>query len=133
MTRAANAAEGTGNVTALAFRPYFTSVAGTRPARNYTRSIIFSNDDSELKGVEERGDPKDEAAGALNIYAKKHKIVVESSLAYTTDVRIVNLAGITINSFTIEPGETVETRINNAGVYIVEPTEARYIKKLTVR
>ena len=133
VTRAADADEGTGNVSVLAFRPYFTSVAGTRPARNYTRSIIFSNEDSQLKGVEERGDPKDEAAGALNIYAKKHKIVVESSLAYTTDVRIVNLAGITINSFTIEPGETVETRINNAGVYIVEPTEARYIKKLTVR
>ena len=77
--------------------------------------------------------PKEEAAGTLNIYAKKHKIIVESALTYTTDVRIVNLAGMTINSFTIEPGESVETRINNAGVYIVESTDGRYIKKLSVR
>jgi hypothetical protein len=48
-------------------------------------------------------------------------------------VRIVNLAGMTINAFTIEPGETVETRINNSGVYIVEPSEARFIKKLSVK
>ena len=117
-----------------AFRPYFTSTAVASSARPFTRSIIFNNNDSEIKGVVEKGDPtKEEAAGTLNIYAKKHKIIVESALTYTTDVRIVNLAGITINSFTIEPGETVETRINNAGVFIVETTDGRYIKKLSVR
>jgi hypothetical protein len=117
-----------------AFRPYFTSTAVASSARPFTRSIIFNNNDSEIKGVVEKGDPtKEEAAGTLNIYAKKHKIIVESALTYTTDVRIVNLAGITINSFTIEPGESVETRINNAGVYIVESTDGRYIKKLSVR
>ena len=120
-----------------AFRPYFTSAAvassGGGGARPVTRSIVFSNDDSELKGVVERGDPKEEAAGTLNIYAKKHKIIVESALTYITDVRIVNLAGMTINAFTIEPGETVETRINTSGVYIVEPSEARFIKKLSVK
>ena len=117
-----------------AFRPYFTSTAVASSARPVTRSIIFNNNDSEIKGVVEKGDPtKEEAAGTLNIYAKKHKIIVESALTYTTDVRIVNLAGITINSFTIEPGESVETRINNAGVYIVESTDGRYIKKLSVR
>lgn len=117
-----------------AFRPYFTSTAVASSARPVTRSIIFSNNDSDLKGVVEKGDPtKEEAAGTLNIYAKKHKIIVESALTYTTDVRIVNLAGMTINSFTIEPGESVETRINNAGVYIVESTDGRYIKKLSVR
>ena len=58
---------------------------------------------------------------------------MESALGYTTDVRIVNLAGMTINAFTIEPGETVETRINTSGVYIVEPSEARFIKKLSVK
>ena len=115
-----------------AFRPYFTVAAsGARPV---TRSIIFGNDDSEMKGVIERGDPtQEEVSGTLNIYAKKHKIIVESALGYSTDVRIVNLAGITINAFTIEPGETVETRINTSGVYIVEPSEARFVKKLSVR
>lgn len=120
-----------------AFRPYFTSTAvassGGGGARPVTRSIVFSNEDSELKGVVERGDPKEEAAGTLNVYAKKHKIIVESALGYTTDVRIVSLAGVTINAFTIEPGETVETRIVNAGVYIVQSADGRYTKKLAVR
>ena len=116
-----------------AFRPYFmTGVVGN--ARPTTRSIIFGNEQSEIKGVVERGDPtKEEAGGTLYIYAQKHKIIVESSLNYTTDVRIVNLAGITINSFTIEPGQTIETRVNSSGVYIVEPSVTRYIKKLSVR
>ena len=116
-----------------AFRPYFTAAPGGGSARSVTRSIIFSNDNSEIKGVVERGDPKEETAGTLNIYAKEHKIIVESALNYTTDVRIVNLAGMTINAFTIEPGETIETRINTSGVYIVQPSEARFIKKLSVR
>ena len=116
----------------VAFRPYFTAApSGARPV---TRSIIFSNEDTELKGVEEKGDPRsDEATGSLMIYAKKHKIVVESALAYTTDVRIVNTAGITVNTFTIEPGETIETRIYNSGVYIVLTTDGHYTKKLSVR
>ena len=124
----------TGEATPVAaFRPYFTAAAAS-DARPVTRSIIFSNDDSEIKGVVERGDPsKEEAAGTLNIYAGRKKIIVESALTYTTDVRIVNLAGITINSFTIEPGETVETRVNTSGVYIVQPSEARFVKKLSVK
>ena len=115
---------------AVPFRPYFTATA---PAREVTRSIVFSNDRSELKGVEEHGNPSDEEAGGLSIYAKKHKIVVESSLNYTTDVRIVNTAGITMKTFSIEPGETVETRIYNSGVYIVQTEDTRYTKKLSVR
>lgn len=122
-----------GAVSPVAFRPYFMTTSGTG-ARPVTRSIIFNNADTELKGVEEKGDPgSDEATGTLNIYAKKHKIIVESALTYTTDVRIVNTAGITVNTFTIEPGETVETRINNAGVYIVQTDDTRYTKKLAVK
>ena len=120
-----------------AFRPYFTSTAvapapggGARPV---TRSIVFSNEDSQLKGVEEKGNPNDEDPGNLSIYAKKHKIIVESALTRDIDIRIVNTAGITVSTFTLEPGETVETRINNAGVYIVQSTDGRYIKKLAVR
>ena len=115
-----------------AFRPYFTMAAtGARPV---TRSIIFGNDDSQLKGIIERGDPtNEEAGGTLNIYSGRKKIVVESALTYTTDVHIVNLAGMTINSFTIEPGETIETRINTSGVYIVQTKDGHYTKKLSVR
>ena len=123
----------TGDATPVAaFRPYFTAAAASG-ARPLTRSIIFGNDDSEIKGVVEHGNPKEEAAGTLNIYTKRHLILVESALTYTTDVRIVNLAGMTINSFTIEPGESVETRINTSGVYIVQSTDGRHIKKLSVK
>ena len=115
-----------------AFRPYFSSAVVTG-ARNVTRTILFSNDDSQLKGVEEKGDPNSEDPGTLSIRAEKHKIVVESALTRDVDIRIVNAAGITVTTFNIEPGETIETRINNAGVYIVQSADGRYIKKLAVK
>ena len=42
---------------------------------------------------------------------------------------------LTINgeTFTIKPGEVVETRVNNAGVYIVQSTDGEYTKKLAVK
>ena len=46
---------------------------------------------------------------------------------------IVNVAGATISTFHIEPGETVETNINSSGVYIVLTTDNRYNKKLAVK
>ncbi len=115
-----------------AFRPYFEVTSATA-ARPVTRSIVFSNDNSQLKGVEEKGDSNSEDPGRLSIYAKKHKIIVESALTRDVDIRIVNAAGITITTFNIEPGETVETRINSEGVYIVQSADGRYTKKLAVR
>ena len=115
-----------------AFRPYFMSAASSG-ARPVTRAIVFSHDDSELKGVEEKGDPNGDDLGTLKISSKKHKIIVESALTRDIDVRIVNAAGITVATFTLEPGETVETRIINAGVYIVQSADNRYIKKLAVK
>ena len=124
----------------LTNRPYFmlTSEVPASAARKTTRgvgesvqSIIFSEEQTQLHGDEDR-EQIDEAY-SLSIYAKRKKIVVESALKYTTDVRIVNTAGITMATFTIEPGETVETRINNSGVYIVQTSDARYTKKLAVK
>ena len=115
-----------------AFRPYFMSKVGTG-ARPVTRAIVFNNDDSEMKGVEEKGDPDGDDLGKLKIYTRKHKIFVESALNRDIDIRILNAAGITISTFTLEPGETVETRIINAGVYIVQSADNRYIKKLAVK
>ena len=114
-----------------AFRPYFTLASGGS-ARQLTRSIVFNSSNSELKGVEERDNPK-EVGGSLNIYSKKHLIVVESALTYNVDVIITNTAGIIVNKFTIKPGEAIETRIYNAGVYIVQPSEVRFTKKLSVK
>ena len=119
-------------VTVSAFRPYFMKASGGGSARQLTRSIVFNSNKSELKGVEERDNPK-EVGGSLNIYSKKHLIVVESALTYNVDVIITNTAGIIVNKFTIKPGEAIETRIYNAGVYIVQPSEIRFTKKLSVK
>ena len=120
---------------AVAFRPYFTGTptpaSGAR-TRGEDVEIVFGNGDGSF-GVEDRDPTKGEVSGTLSIYPKRKMIVVESSLTYTTEVRIVNLAGITVNTFTIEPGETVETRVNNAAVFIVQTTDGRYNKKLAIR
>jgi hypothetical protein len=112
-----------------AFRPYFvSSPSGSRPV---TRSILFAND-SEIEMPHE-APKKDDALGTLSIRSGKHKIIVTSDLNATVKVNIINANGITMNTFDIEPGQTVETRIINAGAYIVQTTDGRYIKKLAVR
>lgn len=120
----------TASATTIPFRPYFTTAPAG--ARQQTRSIIFSEEQTQLKGKDDH-DLRGDEVYSLNIYAKRKKIVVESNLRETTEVRIVNPAGITINTFDIEPGETVETRINNAGIFIVQTTDGHYNKKLVVR
>ena len=118
-------------VTAVPFRPYFIAGNNAR-TRGIAEQIIFGSDDSTIG--DEKKDPRDEKIyGTLKIYPAKHKIIVESSLSYTTDVRILTPAGVTLKTFTIEPGQTVETYIVNQGVYIVQSADSHYIKKLTVR
>jgi hypothetical protein len=109
----------------MPFRPYFTSTSnGAR-----TRSIVFGDEGSQLGGDEDLS----HSGQNLIITTREHKIIVESQLRYVTDVRIVNTAGITMKTFTIKPGEVVETYMINAGVYIVQSTDARYTKKLAVK
>ena len=119
-----------------AFRPYFTAAApAPAPApgdtREITRSIVFSsNETNELNGAHEGHEANE--TGTLTAHAGKHKIIVTSTLKFTTDVRIVNTAGQTMTTFAIKPGETIETRIHNAGVFIVQDEDGRFIKKLAV-
>ena len=110
----------------LPFRPYFVVASGNN-ARHHTRSIVFGGVPSQLKGEDGHGDADDEDTGSLRIYAKRHKIIVQSSLPEATTVRIIAANGITIDTFTIEPGETVSTTVGAKGVYIVNH------KKLVVR
>ena len=111
-----------------AFRPYF--ISKSTEARQATRSILFSNGPAEIDIPHET---KKDEPGTLNIYPARKTIVVESSLRYATDVRIVTVSGVTIGTFNIKPGEVVETRVNTAGVYIVQTADAEYTKKLAVR
>ena len=121
--------------TVSAFRPYIVegSASGTRGTepKDKVERVVFENDyPSDLLP---HGDPRSLADGTMDIYGKRHKVVVESNLRYVTDVRIVNVAGITQTSFSIEPGETIETRIETSGVYIVYADNGKYVKKVIVK
>ena len=111
-----------------AFRTYFSTSATPQQA---ARRIVFSNNSTQLG--ENNDEIQDRMGEGMDIRTDKHSIVVTSHLKQTVDVRVFNVGGLCVASFTIEPGETVETRINTSGVYIVQPSEARYVKKLSVK
>lgn len=114
-----------------AFRPFFTTDV---PVIN-TRSIVFGSEQTEeQKGVEEHGDPtQEELNGGLRIWSKKDKIYVESSLRFTEDMRIVTPAGITVATFSVKSGQTVEVQADFSGIYIVHTLDGKYTKKVTVK
>ena len=116
-----------------AFRPYFTA-ASNSGTRATARSIVFGSYETELKGVEEHGDPrKEDINGGLRIWTKKDKIFVESTLSFTEDMRVVTPAGITVASFSVTPGQTVEVQADFSGMYIVHTLDGLYTKKVSVR
>jgi hypothetical protein len=110
-------------VTVYPFRPYFEAVPA--PARPY-RFIMLSNLSDTF---EEQQEPAaDESVdGKLTIQARRHKIVVSSTLDHSVPVRIHALNGITLASFVIEPGQTIETPVSHGGIYLVNR------KKLSVK
>ena len=121
----------TAEKTVGAFRPYFIVTSTPSESRPVTRSIVFG--DSGEGAEMPRESKKNEAPGTLNIYSGEHKIVVSSDLNRVVTVNIFNASGITMNTFDIKPGDTIETRIINAGVYIVQTTDGKFLKKLAVR
>ncbi len=123
---AAQGEEPVAPVAVSAFRPYFINTPPS-PSRPATRSIVFSQSNDAPQS------PKYHQPGFLSARAASHKIVVSSTLENDADVRIVNTAGQTIASFTVQPGESVETLIINSGVYIVQSSDGRYTKKLVVK
>ena len=124
----------TGN--AIAFRPYF--IAGTSsapsPSRRAVQQIIFDSDNLSFAFGGDK-DPSEEEIGEgdLLFTIRKHEIAVTSSLRRAADVRIVNISGVTVANFTIQPGETIERYIPVAGVYIVRADGGRIQKKLALK
>ena len=111
-----------------AFRPYFTT------ANSLTRTIDFGNEQSEMKGVEEHGNPTaEELNGGLHIYVKKDKIYVKSTLSFTEDLRVVTPAGITVATFSVKSGQTVEVQADFSGMYVVHTLDGLYTKKVAVK
>ena len=113
----------TGNaIKVSAFRPYFTATVTTHSPKMIPESILFGDDYSGLEG-----EPKTAFGGDLEISVQGHKIVATSHLTEATTVRIINVSGITIANYVIQPGETVETPVSIEGVYIANK------KKLLVK
>jgi hypothetical protein len=96
-----------------AFRPYFTGPADA-PARQFVaQRIAFGSTDGEIY------DGPESALGGLEIYVKDHRIITTSHLKEAVVISIVNVGGISLANYVLQPGETVETRVQNTGVYIV--------------
>ena len=113
----------------LPFRPYFMKKPSS--TRGGVRGIIFSDENGNMNTTP----IKQVVTNADDLIVKggKKKIIVESELHYTTDVRIVTPSGITLTTYAIEPGETIETRVETAGVYIVYGDNGKYVKKVIVK
>ena len=119
-----------GGSATVPFRPYFVASPASAPSYDVTRSIHFDSSESSFT-IDE--DPSDELAGELRFSVKPRKLVTSSTLRKPADVQVYSTSGVVISSFTIQPGETVETDINTSGVYIVRAANGRYTKKLTLK
>ena len=96
-----------------AFRPYFTVAASSSPAPQKPKQIVFGTSSSLNDG------PETVLNGELEIYAKDHKIITTSHLKEPTTISIFNVAGISLANYVLKSGETIETPVHSAGVYIV--------------
>ena len=117
--------------TVLPFRPYFKNTSNQAKKR-VADKIIFGMMEIEM-GDEEENNPMDEADGRLIISGKKQTIIVSSSLSKPVTVRIVNISGLAINAFTLQPGESIETHVPTSGVYIVQASNGKYRRKISVK
>ena len=78
------------------------------------KQIVFGAANGELKDG-----PESALDGGLEIYVKDHKIVTTSHLKEATTISIVNVSGIRLADYVLKPGDTIETPVHNAGVFIV--------------
>ena len=99
-----------------AFRPYFTALASVSAGsrRMAPKYIIFSGDNGE----EFEESPETVLGGSIEIFVRGRSIVARSHLTEPTTIRIVNVAGIKLNDFVLEPGQTVVTPVKIPGVYM---------------
>jgi len=102
------------------FRPYFTKASSGVKGNNQggAKYITFNRLNSQLGNDEEQTQPSDRLDGDLIVKGKRGRIIVTSAYNSNVTVHIVNAAGALIRTFTLAPGETVETNVA-AGVYIV--------------
>lgn len=115
------------------FRPYFSYTPTSARTRGDAERIVFGMGSGQF-GVEEQGDPtQGDLDESFAIGARRRSVVVTSNLRTESEVTITNLSGITVATFSVQPGETVRTPMNAGGVYIVRAANGRYQKKLVVK
>lgn len=124
-----------GGLVTVPFRPYFVTAAqNSAPRRSTVKSILFDSEDSSFAIGEDKDPSSDNPGeGDLVITVRRRTISASSTLRREADVRIVNTAGITIANFTIQPGETIDTNVPTAGVYIVRADGGRIQKKFGIK
>ena len=108
--------------TGVPFRPYFQAVSaesggGAKEYKGLARSIVFSRDNSQMYHQEESDDIG--KTGNLLIRGNEGRIFVTSTLQEAKEVVIVTASGALVDRYTIQPGETRETRVTASGVYLV--------------
>ena len=111
-----------------AFRTYFST---SQDPQRAARRVIFSGNTSQLGDGRSVSD--DKFGEGIDIYAEQRNVVVTSNLRQEADVRIFNASGLCVASFTVKPGETVETPVHVGGVYVVHAAGGRYRSKLMVK
>ena len=120
-----------GGLAATPFRPYF--VASPSSSRRQVQSILFVGKDTSFAFDEQKPSEEELGEGDLQFRLRRHAIEVTSTLRRAADVHIVNTAGVKVGSFTIQPGETISTRVGVGGIYMLNADGGRYQKKLVVR
>ena len=133
MVAAGNQFDKQSNATPVPFRPYFVPGSSSAPTTRAAKYIAFDSSDSSFAIGDDDPSKGEVGQGSLLFGVRRHTIVVTSSLRDEADVRIVNVNGQTIDAYTIQPGETVETNVNSSGVYIIRAAGGHYTKKVSVK
>lgn len=122
-----------GSSAATPFRSYFVTEAS---GLTHPRYITFDGIDSPFTfGDDDDDDPSGDNFGDGDLAFTIHHrtISVISSLREEADVHIYNVSGLAIANYTIQPGETIDTNVPTAVVYIVRADGGRIQKKFGIR
>ena len=122
-----------GGSAATPFRSYFVTEAS---GLTHPRYITFDGIDSPFTfGDDDDDDPSGDNFGDGDLAFTIHHrtISVISSLRDEADVHIYNVSGLAIANYTIQPGETINTNIPVAGVYIIRAANGRIQKKIAIK
>ena len=119
-----------GGSASVPFRPYFVTDPSSG-VKEMTRSIAF---DTSIAFGEDK-DPSGDDFGEGNLVFTIHNrtLCVTSTLKNEADVHVYSVSGLLITTFTIQPGETVNTNIPVAGVYIIRAANGRIQKKIAIK